>query len=197
MPRCFGLAALVDRRVHHDLDPMGRGCELRLDRGAGRRVALRYPLVPHRVHLGEIAHIRQPDVGLQEFGLVGAGLFQQLVDAGEDLLGLLGDRGHRVVGDDAGEVGDAVMDDGHAHARADLDAFDAHGFFLLGFRIETRIEAPGPGQGEYGRAGRVPQARGTEASHAVSGCLLAARPLVMAPALRRRLSRLSPRRLEA
>ena len=82
------------------------------------------PGVPHLVHFVEAADVAQPDTGEQDLRLVAAGLAEQAVDLRQDLPGLRSDRRNGVVGDLAGEVDNAGVDHGLAHARADVKAPD-------------------------------------------------------------------------
>src|SRR5579863_36040 len=63
-----------------DLDPIGRLGELGLDRRARRRVAVRDPCVPYRVHLGECGHIGEINGGGKEPGLVRSCFGEEALD---------------------------------------------------------------------------------------------------------------------
>src|SRR5690606_10249565 len=110
----------------------------------------RDPGVPDRVHIVEAGHVGEPDVGGEELRLVGAGLRQQAVDAGEDLLRLLRDGGHRVLRHLAGEVDGVAVDDGLAHAWSGLDAGGAHAWDSFWFMAGLRGR---PEAADYGRSG--------------------------------------------
>jgi hypothetical protein len=116
-----------------DLDPVLRRGELRFDGGARGRLAGHHPLLPHRVHRGEIGHVRQVDRRRQDLRLVAAGFEQQIVDLREDLLRLSGDVRLGVVGDLSCEIRGArrVMDDEVGETLADVLALDGHDAILL------------------------------------------------------------------
>src|SRR5262245_42910339 len=59
--RVDGVPSILGR--HHDFNEIGRIGELRLDRRPRWGISGRNPGVPDRIHLGEIGHVGEPDVG--------------------------------------------------------------------------------------------------------------------------------------
>src|SRR5262245_40006831 len=116
----------LDRRDRHDLHEQLRVRQPRLDGRAGRRVVGIDPRVPRLVHLGEVAHVGDPDRGGQQLGLVGAGCGEQLVHLLEDLLGLTLDPGRRVGGHLAGQVHRVAVNHRTTEALAGAEPLDRH-----------------------------------------------------------------------
>ncbi len=56
----------------------------------------------------------------------------------------LADGGHRLIGDLAREIDGVAVDDGLAHARADLDTLNAHGFLLEDWLIRRARSMASP-----------------------------------------------------
>src|SRR5690606_5253644 len=127
---CMTVSSLARGR-DHDLDRVVRVRELALDAGARRRVAGRDPGVPHLVHFIEGRDVGEPDVGGEQLRFVGARLGEQLVDGRQDVPGLLGDRGAaRILRDLTGGEHHVAVDHALAHPRPDLEALNAHDWFL-------------------------------------------------------------------
>lgn len=87
------------------------------DGGAGRRGAFWQPLVPHRVHPGEVRFdVVQIDRCRQQMLFVRPGQIEQTFDIGEHVAGLLFNSGVEVVADLPGQIHDAVVADDLTHA---------------------------------------------------------------------------------
>ena len=90
---------------------VSRPVELDTDAGPRRWVLCVDPGVPNLVHLGLEADVGDKDQGGEELRLVGAGVGQVLIDLGQHLLRLFGDRTGLVVSGHAGKVNRvAVLD---------------------------------------------------------------------------------------
>jgi hypothetical protein len=91
------------------------------------RIFRRHPGVPDRVHLSEIRHVGNPDIGGKELSLVGPGRGQEAIDLRQNAFGLLGGTfAFRIIGNDALEIDGIAVDHRLAHARSGFVTFDLH-----------------------------------------------------------------------
>jgi len=85
---------------------------VRFDTGAGRRVPVRHPCVPHFVHQGEVVvDVAKEDLRREQMLAVGTRLTERSVHPGEGRPGLGLDVCVGIFGDLAGEVDDSVVGD--------------------------------------------------------------------------------------
>mmetsp|Transcript_5400 Transcript_5400/g.8546 ORF Transcript_5400/g.8546 Transcript_5400/m.8546 type:complete len:212 (-) Transcript_5400:165-800(-) len=118
---CVSSTALHSSR-HNHLNLQHIPCQLGFATGPRRRVAFRHPVIPNRVHLGKIRHIRQPHNGLQDVLAIRSGLFKQCIHSGQAIPRLL--RNGIARANLSTQVSHLIVDDNFGHPCARVFALN-------------------------------------------------------------------------